>query len=112
MIVPTFSYVRLGVYIPTFLHLMHFVHVFVFCYVLNGGKQTFEITLMCVCVCVYAFLHFNFQLLFSSHGTCFKLQAGTLLFKVSKSNMVGVLTYEAVATLATTIIGVWGDLSY
>ena len=67
---------------------------------------------VCVCVCVCAFLHFNFQLLLSSHGTRFKLQAGALLFKVSKNNMVAARTYEAVATIATIIIGVWGDLRY
>jgi hypothetical protein len=38
--------------------------------------------------------------------------AGALLFKVSKNNMVTARTYEAVATIATIIMRVWGDLSY
>jgi len=116
MIVPTFPYVRVGVYFRNFLHLMHLVHALVFWHFLEGDKQAFEITIVYVCararVCVCAFLHFNFELLLSSHGTCFKLQVGALLFKVSKNNMVAARTYEAVATLAIIIVGVWGDVRY
>lgn len=81
---PTCPYVRVGVYIRNFLHLMHLVHVLVFCHFLKGRKEAFEITLMCVCVCVPVSIS-TFNRCLSSHVTCFKLQAGALLFSLLQS---------------------------